>query len=164
MDKLMPALQTYSILAAAMAAGANLSTSIITFPALRHAPDQLLLTQWQTLYDSGLVPVVTTALSSAAGFAALAYRTSLAPAGTVSTSQRNWYAAAAVAMLGLAPYTRIVMGGTIDELSRRAKARKEESEKADTRALVEQWGTLNLWRGMLLLMGTGVGVWASVAA
>lgn len=162
MDNITPALQTYSILAAAMAAGANLSTSIITFPALRHATGRTLLTQWQILYDSGFVPVVTTALTSALGFATLAYRTTLAPAGVISHGKRNLYAAAAVAMFGMVPYTRIIMVGTIDELSRRAKAGKAAGEKADSRALVERWGTLNFWRGLLLLTGTGLGVWASV--
>jgi len=184
MDKITPALQTYSILAGAMAAGvschsstpssnhiltglgANLSTSVITFPALRHASGPTLLMQWQTLYDSGVVPVVTSALTSALGFATLAYRATLvptlSPSDTTFYSKRNLYVAAAVALVGLAPYTRIVMGRTIDELSRRATTGKVAGEKTDTRALVERWGTLNLWRGVMLLTGTGLGLWASV--
>jgi hypothetical protein len=159
MDNLTPFLQTLSILSATYAASTNLTTSIITYPALRKATNQqTLLTQWHTLFNSGIVPVVTTSATAGLGFAMLAY---LAPIGAVSvwSEKRNFYAAASVVMLSLAPYTRIVLGSTIDELSRRAEAGKEEK---DSKELFERWGVLNFWRGCFLMVGAGMGVWASV--
>ena len=70
--------------------------------------------------------------------------------------------AAAVGLIGLAPYTRLLMWSTITELSKRAESGKEASEKADTLALVEKWGRMNFWRGVMLLSSAGVGIWASL--
>ncbi|KAF1968008.1 hypothetical protein BU23DRAFT_602467 [Bimuria novae-zelandiae CBS 107.79] len=165
MSLLTPALQTYSILAASLAAGANLTTSIITFPALLHATGQTLTKQWLILYEAGIVPVTGCALTSSLGFATLAYRASFSPTLTttgVSHAKGHLYVAAAVGLFGLAPYTRLLMWSTITEISNRARSGKEASEKADTRELVERWGTMNFWRGVMLLGSAGAGVWASL--
>ncbi|KAJ4299782.1 hypothetical protein N0V90_005028 [Kalmusia sp. IMI 367209] len=156
MSLFTPALQTYSILAASLAAGANLTTSIITFPALLHATGPTLTKQWLILYESGIIPVTGTALSASLGFATLAYRA----ADIASDAKRNFYIAAAVGLFGLAPYTRLLMWGTITELSKRAQSEKED--KPDSRQLVERWGTFNFWRGVMLLASAGAGVWASL--
>ncbi|KAF9732398.1 hypothetical protein PMIN06_007455 [Paraphaeosphaeria minitans] len=164
MSLLTPALQTYSILAASLAAGANLSTSIIVFPALLHASGATLSKQWLILYESGILPVSGCAITSSLGFATLAYRASFHPTltatGLVSYAKRNLYVAAAVGLLGLVPYTRLLMWGTITELSKRGQSGK--GEEKDTRELVERWGKMNLWRGVLLLGSTGMGIWASL--
>ncbi|KAF1948747.1 DUF1772-domain-containing protein [Byssothecium circinans] len=152
MALITPALQTYSILATSIAAVTNLSTSIVTFPALLHAQPPTLTKQWHILYTSGRVPAVSAAMTGAAGFAVLAYR--------IATT-RNLYLAAAAITLSLVPYTALTMFPTINELSRRAQA-GDKDEKGDTRALVEKWGRLNLWRGVLLLTAAGLGTWASV--
>ncbi|KAF1852034.1 uncharacterized protein K460DRAFT_413512 [Cucurbitaria berberidis CBS 394.84] len=164
MENLTPILQTYSVLAIALAAGTNLSTTIVTIPALLHAPPSTLAVQWKILFDSAITPVVSLAMSSAVGFATLAYRET----HTVSTSvgKRNLYVAAAVGAFGLAPYTRLLMWDSIAELEKRAKAgEKREGEEvggSKTHALVKQWGTLNLYRGCMLLVSAGLGLWASV--
>ncbi|KAH7113248.1 hypothetical protein B0J11DRAFT_146096 [Dendryphion nanum] len=169
MESLTPILQTYSILAATLAAGANLSTTIISLPAFLHADANTLATQWQILYDSGIAPVVSMALSSSVGFATLAYRTGpgLTQTGLVSCAKRNLYIAAAVAAFGLAPYTQILMLSTNKDIMRRARvvAKKEESRAGDkegTHAVVRRWGALNLGRGLLLLGAAGMGAWATV--
>ncbi|KAK3215705.1 hypothetical protein GRF29_8g800484 [Pseudopithomyces chartarum] len=166
MSLITSVLQTYSILAASMAAGANLTTSIITFPALLHAKGHTLTKQWLILYESGIVPVAGCAITSSLGFATLAYRAAsspdLAATGVVSHTKGNLYVAAAVGLIGLAPYTRLLMWSTITELSKRAESGKEASEKADTLALVEKWGRMNFWRGVMLLSSAGVGIWASL--
>ena len=146
--------------------GANLTTSIITFPALLHAKGHTLTKQWLILYESGIVPVAGCAITSSLGFATLAYRAAFSPdlgvTSGVSHTKGSLYVAAAVGLIGLAPYTRLLMWSTITELSKRAESGKEASEKADTLALVEKWGRMNFWRGVMLLSSAGVGIWASL--
>lgn len=103
-------------------------------------------------------------MTSAVGFAALAYHTTLTPGltatGLVSHHERNLYAAAAVTAFALAPYTQILMGSVNAELSRRATA---SQKKADTHNLVKTWGRYNLIRGRMLLLSAGLGTWACVS-
>lgn len=106
--------------------GANLSTSIITFPALLQAQTPTLVKQWHVLYNSGITPVVGLAVTGSAGFAALAYRAASAPGHNALDgglwAKRNLYIAAAVMTFSLTPYTWILMWDTIQELERRAKS------------------------------------------
>jgi len=134
-------------------------------------------------------------MTSAVGFATLAYRSTftprLTPTGLISYAKRNIYIAAAVAAFSLAPYTRLVMGNVIlklsrqaeavkvtegketvdrstfvnvwdniEELERSARAATELNEKGDTHDLVQKWGTLNFYRGCMLLASAGLGMWA----
>ncbi|KAF2703833.1 hypothetical protein K504DRAFT_538639 [Pleomassaria siparia CBS 279.74] len=167
-DIVTPALQTYSImaatLAATLAAGTNLATTVVFLPVLRPSSQANLATQWQTLFDSGITPVVTLAMTSATGFAILAYRATStidAATGAVSHAKRNLYIGAAVMAFSLGPFTQIMLGATNAELSRRAKLGGKEGFKG-THELVERWGRLNLARGCLVLVGAGLGLWASV--
>lgn len=112
------------------------------------------------MFDSGIAPVVSLAMTSAAGFAVLAYRT---PGLTsASVTERNLYIAAAVGAASLAPYTRIIMGSNLDALERRAQVAAEGQGKGDTHELVRMWGRLNLFRGLMLLSSAGIGMWASL--
>ncbi|OAL50285.1 hypothetical protein IQ07DRAFT_680592 [Pyrenochaeta sp. DS3sAY3a] len=164
MAEITPILQTYSVLAIALAAGTNISTTIVTLPALLKASPSTLATQWKVLFDTGITPVVTLAMSSTVGFATLAYRATYNPlsisAGLVNHTKRNLYVAAAVAAFGLVPYTRLLMWRNIAELEKRAKAAVDGEASNDTHDLVKQWGTLNLYRGLVLLSSAGLGVWA----
>ncbi|KAH7381488.1 hypothetical protein DE146DRAFT_760918 [Phaeosphaeria sp. MPI-PUGE-AT-0046c] len=114
-------LHSYSVIAVTLAAGANLSTTIMFIPALYLSPSTHLATQWKLLFDYGIIPVVTLSMSSGAGFAILA---GLAHANNGAVVQRNLYVGAAVAALGLAPYTRLLMGRNIEMLEKRAKEGK----------------------------------------
>ncbi|KAF1994646.1 hypothetical protein P154DRAFT_612983 [Amniculicola lignicola CBS 123094] len=160
-DTTTSALQSYSIVAATLAAGFNLSTSLVTIPVLLQSPVGQLASQWQTMFNRGITPVVSLAMTSAVGFMTLAYRVHTASqrlsSGT-DVSTRNLYIGAAVATFGLAPYTQILMGGTNSELARRAAL---QSAQAGTYELVQRWGTFNLWRGVMLLVGAVVGTWAT---
>ncbi|KAF2183524.1 hypothetical protein K469DRAFT_751528 [Zopfia rhizophila CBS 207.26] len=87
------------------------------------------------------MPVVSLAIGSAAGRATLAYCTTVTPTFTptesVTNAWRNLYIAAAVAAFGPAPYTRVLMMGTNDELmeggdyyySRRREGREGSSAR-----------------------------------
>jgi phospholipase/lecithinase/hemolysin len=149
-----------------LAIGTNLSTTIVALPALLRADPSTLAAQWQLLYDHGIGPVVSLALSSSLGFATLAYRSTLTPSltatGLVSYTRRNLYIGAAVAMVGLAPYTQILMGSTNKELMRRATTGAKKEDVGDVHALVKRWGHLNFWRGVMLLAGAGMGAWATL--
>jgi hypothetical protein len=143
--------------------GTNLSSTIVTLPALLQSPPATLAKQWKTLFDHGITPVVTLTMTSAIGFTALAYHTTLTPGltgtGALTTRERNLYVAAAVTAFGLAPYTQILMGSVNAELTRRATA----GEKEGTKELVETWGMYNLLRGCMLLVSAGLGTWACVS-
>jgi hypothetical protein len=129
-----------------------------------------LPTQWQLLYDHGIGPVATLAISSGTGFAVLAYRsapsiTDIPTGGLLSShSKRNLYIAASVAVFGLVPYTRILMKSTNNELMRRAKVVKEAGEMKGqgTHEMVRKWGRYNFVRGLMVLAGAGLGLWASL--
>lgn len=116
-------------------------------------------------------------MSSSAGFALLAYRAmdtpTLTAPGLVSHAKRNLYVGAALAAFGLVPYTKFLMYADIGQLevkAREAKAArtgvKGASASADgdkeTYELVKKWGTMNFWRGMILLSSAGMGIWACV--
>ena len=120
--------------------------------------------QWKILFDCGITPVVSLTMSSAVGFAALAYHAALTPSltapGVVFHRERTLYAAAAVTAFGFAPYTQILMGSTNAELSRRATV---DDKEADTHELVKTWGRYNLIRGCMLLVSAGLGIWACVS-
>ncbi|ORY13356.1 hypothetical protein BCR34DRAFT_599900 [Clohesyomyces aquaticus] len=172
-ETITPVLQTYSILALALAAGFNLSSSLLTLPTILPSSPSALATQWGTLFNRGIVPVVTFSMSSAAGFALLAYNThsllstSIDPNSNL-TLKRNLYVAAAVGAVSLAPYTQILMGSVNAALKERA-ARVESGKGSggevgveDTHGLVRQWGYWNLRRGGMLLVGAACGVLGSV--
>ncbi|KAF2014543.1 hypothetical protein BU24DRAFT_493129 [Aaosphaeria arxii CBS 175.79] len=182
MESLTPVVQAVSILASAIAAGTNISTSILTIPALLQTTDaNTLARQWHKLYTAGIVPMISLAMGSSVGFAVLAWRSTLAPRLAVdgygvSNVRRNLYVGATVAMAGLGPYTLGLMGGVIQELTVRATGRAKgvsqvkkggaaatNSELVETRQLVESWGRLNFWRGIMLLTGAGMGVAATLS-
>jgi hypothetical protein len=179
MDSIKPILQTYSVLALALAAGkssainpsytslaasstgTNLSSTIVTLPALLSAPAGTLATQWKVMFDSGIAPMASLSTTSAAGLALLAYH---APTVTsASLAERNLYIAAAVGAASLGPYTKILMGSNIEALEKRAKAAAEGQEKGDTHELVRTWGRYNFFRGLMLLSAAGCGMWASLS-
>lgn len=116
------------------------------------------------MFDHGITPVVSLTMTSAVGFAALAYQSTFNPnltaARLMSHRERNLYAAAAVTAFGLAPYTQIIMGSVNAELARRATAGEK---KGDTHELVRTWGRYNLIRGCMLLLSAGLGMWACVS-
>lgn len=130
----------------------------MSLPSLQLSPAPLLATQWNLLFDNGMIPVVTLSMSSGAGFAILA---GLRHVDNGAVVQRNLYVCAAVAAFGLAPYTRLLMGTNIDTLEKRAKEGKGE-DKDDTHALVATWGRYNFWRGVMLLSSGLLGMGAAM--
>lgn len=106
-------------------------------------------------------------MGSAAGFAYLAYDASKIMG--LGGSQVKFYMAAATASFSLAPFTRVMMWGVIGRLTAIAESGKGNVEKegeklkaggeGEVHELVRRWGSLNLVRGLLPLVGAAVGVW-----
>ena len=130
----------------------------MSIPSLQLSPSLLLATQWKLLFDNGITPVVTLSMSSGVGFAVLA---GLTHVNKGALMQRNLYIGAAVAALGLAPYTKILMGKNIEMLEKRASEGKGEG-KDDVHALVATWGKYNFWRGVMLLNSGVMGIGAAL--
>lgn len=189
-DTLSSALQTYSILGIGLLAGAQLSFTFVSVPALLSgastAPASTIATQWKTLYDRAVGPVVTLSMTSTIGFAALAYRTATAaaaaatssvtsppgltntpPAASAMVTKRNFYIAAAVLAFSVAPYTRLVMWENISQLEKLAGAAgpagKGTAGSAATQGLVQRWGELNLYRACMPLLSALCGLLAAVS-
>lgn len=74
-------------------------------------------------------------------------------------TQRTLYITAAILSVSVAPFTRLVMKGTDDELHLRADAATEDNESTEeegkmgegyqTQGLMKYWGGLILWRASL---------------
>jgi hypothetical protein len=72
------------------------------------------------MFDSGIAPMASLATTSAAGFALLAYH---APTVTSASLMEIYlYIAAAVGAASRGPYTKILMGISLDALEKRAKS------------------------------------------
>ncbi|KAF2655634.1 hypothetical protein K491DRAFT_692708 [Lophiostoma macrostomum CBS 122681] len=163
-NSLTPVLQTVGIVAATLAAGTNLSTTIVVLPSLLHAESTTLARQFSILYHSGITPMASLSVIATTSFSILAYRAAQTAgptsAGSVASTKRNLYLVAATASIGILPYTKLLMGGVINTLVARAN---EGKGGADVKGLVESWGRLNLGRGTMLLVGAVAGAWASLS-
>jgi hypothetical protein len=113
--------------------------------------------------------VVSLSLVSSVLFGLLSYVSSLYdPARTLAA---QLYLAAAVGTFGFAIYTRVFMWGVICKLQDKAAAAKKVKSDTilkgggdnETHELVQEWGTLNLYRGIMPLLSAFVGIWAFVS-
>ncbi|KAL5117489.1 hypothetical protein ACEQ8H_004654 [Pleosporales sp. CAS-2024a] len=129
----------------------------MAIPALLNAPAPVLASQWKILFDSGVTPIVSLAMSSGAGFAALALQSALKPA-TSTCLQRNLYIAASIGSFALVPYTKWLMWANITELEKRAESASKD--KDDIHDLVKTWSTYNFWRGIMFLSSGVAGICA----
>lgn len=148
-------------------AGGILAISYVTIPSLLLAPGSLGVRQWQKMFDQGKVAAPPVAMFSSAAFAYLAYKLSK----TLNQTKGELYGLAALSTLSIVPYTLVLMRSVNGKLLNKANDLKdmslddivtnlndsEESEKE----LIDWWGTLNFGRGLLPLVGTMVGAWAT---
>jgi hypothetical protein len=124
-----------------------------------------LARQWQKLHQLGQFSLPLTAVGSASAylFAALSIPETM-------RQQRSLYVIAAVLSVAVAPFTRLVMKSTDDELLLRANAATEDNEATEeegkmgegyqTGGLMKYWSGLILWRASL----PAAGVVAAIAA
>jgi hypothetical protein len=133
----------------------------------------LLALQWLEIYTkselwAGLVNITATIL-----FGTLSYLSSLdLENGHTGKLATQLYSAAAVAGIASAIYTRLIMFGVLTKLQDRVVAVRKmksntilesDADDHETHGLVQQWGSYNLYRGILPLVSAVVGIGACVA-
>ncbi|MCJ1484078.1 hypothetical protein MMC06_004246 [Schaereria dolodes] len=162
--------QSVGIVLAGGISGTILGIQPLTLPSFLLAPTPLLLRQWNTTYENGKRLSPPIAATSASSFAYLAYR-SLNSQLPSDNLKGKLYAAAAVAVISIVPYTILFMA-TInskliaknEELIRRSDPKEEHIDGGESaKELVDRWGALNLVRGLFPLVGAILGVWASIS-
>lgn len=153
-----------------MVVGSILSISFFNVPSILLAPSPLLARQWQATFDRGKVINPSIAVLSAISYGVLSYKLY----GGLNHPKAEMYALSALFAFGMMPYTRLVMWSTNLALFRKydqmknlgveEKATETGLEKGQsTKELVDKWGTLNLVRGLLPLVGAVIGTWATLS-
>ena len=134
-------------------------------------PYPLIVRQWDAIYERGKRIVPTTALAAAGVFAYLAWQSSKS-GGPNASKATKLYAVAAVTNASFVPWTLLFLLPTNSKLKAMLRetagvsALKEISEAGvakglSSKELVHYWGTLNLQRAFLPMVGTLTGLWAS---
>lgn len=113
-----------------------------------------LARQWQKLHQLGQFSLPLTAIGSASAYLIACFSIP----DTLKT-QRTLYITATILAVSVAPFTRLVMKGTDEELHLRADAATEDNESTEeegamgegyhTQGLIKYWGSLILWRASL---------------
>jgi hypothetical protein len=147
--------------------GGILAISYVTIPSLLLAPGSLGVRQWQKTFNQGKAAAPPIAMLSSAAFAYLAYKLSK----TLNQTKGELYGLAALSTLSIMPYTLVVMRGVNGKLLNKANDLKAMSlddiatnlndSEESAKELIDWWGTLNFGRGLLPLVGTIVGAWAT---
>ncbi|MCJ1389956.1 hypothetical protein MMC18_002814 [Xylographa bjoerkii] len=162
-------LQAIGLTTSAFLGGAVLAMSYAAIPPLYSAPSPLSAKQWRVLYRRGVVVAPPFAALTSAIFGYLSYTLK-----QTSRPNAEFYGLAAASVIGIVPYTLLVMKGTNDKLM----ARAVEAEKLDvtdkvtqagmpkgesTNELLDRWAFYNAIRGVFPLMATALGMWATLA-
>lgn len=131
-------------------------------PALDLAPINIRLKQWLKIYDLGKLVSPTLGLTSGITWGWLAY------AHYGNLAWKNYAAAGFFTFGGTLLWTLAVMLGTNNELMAMTKTGKGKGvqegdstgafkDRAET--LLSTWGTMNLGRTVIPLVGGAVGLW-----
>ena len=131
---------------AAIFTGAALYINVAEQPARLHLEDRALLTQWKPAYKHGLVMQASLAVI---GFV-------LGLVAWWQTGKLAW-ALGAVVLVANWPYTALAIMPT----NNRLMATDPAEADAQTRALVQKWGSLHAVRTALGTAATLVFLWAS---
>lgn len=126
-----------------------------------------LARQWQKVHQLSKTSLTVTTMGSAAAYLVAAFSIP----DNLKT-QRALYITAAVCAISVAPYTRLIMKSTDDELHLRADGATQDNEATEeegtmgegyqTQGLIKYWGRLLLWRASLPVAGIAAAVYASV--
>ena len=140
-------LQNLALVTAAAFAGAAIYVSVAEQPARLVLDDRALLAEWKPSYARGKamqasLALVATALGVWAGYL---------------TGDWVWYFGAALALAPW-PWTLIV----IMPVNKVLEATPTDAANAQTRALIEKWGTLHAGRTALGCAATLVYLWAII--
>ena len=139
--------QNLALVAASVFAGAAIYVNVAEQPARLMLDNRALLAQWKPSYARGKamqasLALVATALGLWAGYL---------------TSDWVWYLGAALALAPW-PWTLFV----IMPVNTVLEATPADAANAQTRALIEKWGTLHAGRSALGIAATLVYLWAII--
>lgn len=169
-------LQTLAVTGAGILTGMNITLSCLMVPRLLELPTPLLLQAWKRTYLLGAKVGPGLSLISTISLLTLAYDAHSLTGRLVSGTAQGiakWkcYAGAAGLLIGIVPYTILMMGpGVNKKLMDAANSVEVGTEKkfgaaeADSvKKTLDQWGLWNLGRAVLTGLGCVVAVWTSVA-
>ncbi|KAL8809720.1 MAG: hypothetical protein Q9223_003108 [Gallowayella weberi] len=151
--------QGLGITASSFLAGTLYAASTIAIPTIL-APKttpSLLLSQWHTIYRTGMKIGPTIALLGAVNYLSVAWG---AYNSTYDTRVWKSYVAAAVGTIGIVPFTLIFMASTNNTLL--AQVAKSTLPETEIRGLVENWAFLNLVRTGIPVVGTALGLYGAL--
>ncbi|KAI9806384.1 MAG: hypothetical protein M1826_004664 [Phylliscum demangeonii] len=158
--------------------GGILTLSAAMVPALLRAPAPILVRQWQAIYDRGKTMAPPLALAAGCNFGYLAYYHYVDHYTTFALSSRTtvtvqaatyrwaWYLLAATAATAVVPYTLVVMtavNGRLQDMAKVATLSSSDDEKEmyiGAKGLVDEWASLNFFRGLLPVSAAVVAAWA----
>lgn len=151
-------------------AGSIISISLFNVPTLLLAPNPVMARQWQASFNRGKIINPAIAILSSLTYGFLSYKLY----GTLNHYKAEFYALSAALVLGIWPWTLLVMWPTNEKLFKKYEEMKNLSvqEKAtevglvngeSTKELVDRWGMLNIGRGLLPLVGAVLGTWATLS-
>jgi hypothetical protein len=134
-----------ALVTAAAFTGAAIYVNVAEQPARLTLDNKALLTQWKPSYARGFAMQASLALASAL-FGLLAF-----------WQTRDWrWLVGALLIFANWPYTLLV----ILPVNKQLEATAPDAANAETRSLVEQWGTLHAGRSALGAAATLVYLWA----
>lgn len=147
--------QTLGITLSTLWGGATLSMSLFFVPSLLLAPPSTAVKQWAKIFNLGKVMGPPVSIIAAGAYSYVAYKLP-----SSSSPEFKRYVTAAVLSAVIAPYTIVLMSSTNNKLlALNAVVGKGEGALE----LVRHWGVLNFWRGVMLTVSGGLGVWTALS-
>jgi hypothetical protein len=165
--------QVLGITTSALLAGNTLSLSFFTIPRLLESPTPLMLRQWKTMFLAGKVVSQPATALAALSYFYLSYDShSSSSSPFVSNSASISYAVAGLLSIGIIAYTFGIQMPTNIKLLKKVDE-TSALEKSDTvvevglgeetaHKLVDNWGLLNLGRGVMLTASAVLGAWTAL--
>lgn len=150
-------------------AGSILSLSYASVACFLLAPSPILVRQWNRAYEDGKIINPSICALSVLSYSFLSYRLY----GTLNHPKAEIYALSALFTLAIAPYTVLAMQPTNKKLKGKLDEMKglDIGEKAteiglakgeSAKELLDWWATLNFGRGLFPLVGSILGLWATL--
>ena len=141
--------------------GGGYSLSLSTVPAILQSPQDLILKQWRSVYDLGLMPgpAAPVLACSTLGYASYAKY-------IIDPTSAAWQglAVAALGTVSIVPFTWLfilpintILLGECDK-----KPGQHTLTEAQVRQTIEKWGNINLVRGILPLLSVVFGLWTAL--
>ncbi|KAF2404167.1 DUF1772-domain-containing protein [Trichodelitschia bisporula] len=159
--------QAIGLTGAAFLAGNITSFALNVIPSLRNSrtkdnvPAQTIAKQWTHMYHYGKTqnPPISVVSAAALGYVAWSVRSGTELAKLVPRNASPLYAASAVLIMAIAPYTVVFMTATNDRLHAHAAAtEKTTAAEKNIEELLKKWDSLNLIRGLLPLAAAALGM------